>query len=83
MDSSGETYDLLIIVPFQFLLQCVNIFQLLLLTLAAALYRTLQSKEGEAETRRGISENDYKKSIIWRLFLLGLENMHCNCNLLV
>jgi len=39
------------------------IHQLLLLTFAAALYRTLQSKEGEAEARRGISENDFQGTL--------------------
>ena len=59
MDPSGEVNDRLIYCS----LSVIATFQLLLLTFAAALYRTLQSKEGEAEARRGISENDFQGTL--------------------
>ena len=57
MDPSGEVNDRLIYCS----LSVIATFQLLLLTFAAALYRTLQTKEGEGEMNRGRAENNFEE----------------------
>ena len=58
MDPSGEVYDRLIYCS----LSIIATFQLLLLTFAAALYRTLQTKEGGGEVNRGRNNFEERSS---------------------
>ena len=59
MDASGEVdYRLMNFIFFSILYFCQSLFQLLLLTFAAALYRTLKTKEEEGRSSENVFQEE-------------------------